>query len=189
VGRPPKDASREDTAVLVLRAAERAFADRGFAETRLADVAAKVGIRRPSLLYHFRTKQALYDAVVRNAFDRVGAALMVALSPDEGPEERLERVVGAVTRFGEENSAAVAIVLREMVDPSEGGGPLVVGGIGAVLDTLTDAMPEAPDGIDVRAVVMQLIATYLLRFGSQLGEELWGPDDHTLALARRLLLA
>lgn len=190
MGRPPKDPSREDTDVLILRAAERAFAERGYSSTRLADIAEAVGIRRPSLLYHFNSKQALYDAVVRTAFDRVGATLAEALSvAASGPGERLETVVTAMTGFADENPAAISVVLRELVDPSATGGPLIVQGLGGLVDTITAALaPSAPKGVPVRAAVLQLVATYLLRRGAGVGEDLWGQGEFTLALARRLLL-
>ncbi len=191
MGRPPKDPTREDTDVLILRAAERAFADRGYANTRLADIAEAVGIRRPSLLYHFNSKQALYDAVVRGAFERVGASLAEALSTVAiGPAERLETVVGAMTGFAADNPGAISVVLRELVDPSATGGPLIIHGLGGLVDTITAALaPSAPPGVPVRAAVMQLVATYLLRRGAGVGEDLWGQGEFTLALARRLLLA
>jgi len=63
----------------ILEAAEQLFAARGFAETRLEDVADHVGVRRAALFYHFRDKQALYEAVVSDVFadllDRLGVVL------------------------------------------------------------------------------------------------------------------
>ncbi len=190
MGRPPKDPSREATDVRILWAAERVFAERGYAHARLADIAAEVGIRRPSLLYHFATKQALYDAVVGHAFERVGARLASALDrTDDRPEAQLERIAGSMTGFADDNPAAVSIVLRELVDPSEVGGALIVDGLGAIVDTLTAAVTEAaPPGVPVRAAIMQLVASYLLRRGGGAGDALWGEGDHTFVLARRLLL-
>lgn len=191
VGRPPKDPSREDTSVLILRAAEHAFANNGFAHTRLSDVAEAVGIRRPSLLYHFKSKRALYDAVVRNAFERVGASLSEALGSGAAePADRLERIVEAMTGFADANRAAVSIVLRETIDPSETGGPLITEGLGGLVDTISAAVTgAAPVDVPVRAAVMQLVASYLLRRGGGIGATLWGDEEHTLVLARRLLLA
>ena len=59
--RPPAKADR--TRAAVLDAAERLFARRGYAATRLEDVAEAVGVKRAALFYHFRDKQALYDAI------------------------------------------------------------------------------------------------------------------------------
>ena len=61
-------AKADRTRAAVLEAAERLFARRGYAATRLEDVAEAVGVKRAALFYHFRDKQALYDAVLEAAF-------------------------------------------------------------------------------------------------------------------------
>ena len=195
MGRPPKDPSREATDVRILWAAERVFAERGYAHARLADIAAEVGIRRPSLLYHFATKQALYDAVVGHAFERVGARLASALDrTDDRPEAQLERIAGSMTGFADGHPAAVSIVLRELVDPSEVGGALIVDGLGAIVDTLTAAVTEAaPPGVPSAAwapPVTPHAARSELSAPARRGgrDALWGEGDHTFVLARRLLL-
>src|SRR5262245_42527090 len=52
----------------IIDAAQRHFAEHGFQNTRLSDIAADVGIRRPSLSYHFSDKQDLYTAVLQTVF-------------------------------------------------------------------------------------------------------------------------
>ena len=64
------DATRE----AILREAEHVFAATGFRAARLEDIGDAVGIRRPSLLHHFATKQMLYDAVEERIFDEMSAA-------------------------------------------------------------------------------------------------------------------
>lgn len=64
------DATRE----AILREAELMFAATGFRAARLEDIADAVGIRRPSLLHHFPTKQLLYNAVEQRIFDSMHKA-------------------------------------------------------------------------------------------------------------------
>lgn len=54
----------KSTAERLLDVAEEEFAARGYAAASLVDIAERVGIRAPSLYSHYRSKEALYLAVV-----------------------------------------------------------------------------------------------------------------------------
>src|ERR1700744_4958639 len=51
----------------IVEAALRLFADRGFAATKLEDVAAAAGISKGTIYLYFPTKEDLFRAVVRQA--------------------------------------------------------------------------------------------------------------------------
>jgi len=115
-----RESKGDRTRARILEAAERCFATRGFTETRLEDVAEEVGVRRAALFYHFRDKQALYDAVVADVFrdllERMGEAIF-----GEGPvTERIDTAIGIwVDAVGARPSLA-RFLLREAAGADPG---------------------------------------------------------------------
>jgi TetR/AcrR family transcriptional regulator len=63
------------TAERVLDVAEEMFAERGYDASSLAEIAGRVGIRTPSLYNHFKSKRALYVAVLERNLDSFSALL------------------------------------------------------------------------------------------------------------------
>ena len=129
-----KESKGDRTRAKILASAERFFAMRGFAETRLEDVAEEVGVRRAALFYHFKDKQALYDAVLADVFgeliDRMGAELRRS-----GPApERIDALIGIwVDAVGARPSLA-----RFMLREAAGADPGVVRPFGKVSVELLD---------------------------------------------------
>ena len=92
----------------ILVAAEELFAQNGFAGTSLNDIAEAVGIRRPTLLHHFASKESLY----REVFERVQSAT-------DQPTEGWDRVDGVITAGFDSfkgNPEFVRIVRREFLE-------------------------------------------------------------------------
>lgn len=75
----------------ILEAAGRLFARRGFAATSTREIAARAGLRQPSLFHHFPSK----DAILRELLDRAVAPALAAAEALEAegapPDEALFR--------------------------------------------------------------------------------------------------
>jgi TetR/AcrR family transcriptional regulator len=101
---------------LILEEAERLFAAHGFAATRLEDVAQAVGIRRASIVYYFRNKAELYDAVLGEVVHGLYVRVEPELFAPGDLTTRIEATVTAFVDFIVARPTAPRILLRELAD-------------------------------------------------------------------------
>ena len=109
-------ARSERTRAAILKAAEGLFAERGFASSRLEDVAERVGIRRASIFYYFPDKSALYDAVLANALGDLLVRTSAALRARGSLSARIEAAVAAWVETLGARPTLARLLLREAAD-------------------------------------------------------------------------
>jgi TetR/AcrR family transcriptional regulator len=114
------------TRASVLEAAEAIFAEKGFAATRLEDVADRVGIRRASIVYYFKDKKELYHAVLASVFGGLLTKIGEALSRPDPLPARLEAGVGAWVDYVGARPSTARLLLREVADAAPGRQPAVL---------------------------------------------------------------
>ncbi len=100
----------------ILSHAARLFAARGFDGTSLQEVAAAVGIRKPSLLYHFPSKDELRRAVLGQLLSRWNDVLPRLLFAATSGEGRFDAVLGEMVAFFSDDPDRARLLVREILD-------------------------------------------------------------------------
>src|SRR3954453_23102861 len=106
----------------ILEAARGEFALHGYS-ARLQDIASRAGLTHPTLLYHFKSKENLYAAVIEQAMLDWAAMTSAAVLSAPGGFDRVAALVAAGMEFFATHHDFVVIWRREAI---EGGGRLEV---------------------------------------------------------------
>jgi AcrR family transcriptional regulator len=86
----------------IVRAALDVISERGFQDTRLTDIAERAGTSAPAVLYHFKAKDEILDAVVSLVEDRFYEGIEAKLEQEVGPMARLVRLLQSAARDDDE---------------------------------------------------------------------------------------
>jgi AcrR family transcriptional regulator len=83
--RPRWRRRKEDRPAEIIAAALESFAERGFAATRLDDIAVRAGVTRGTLYLYFPSKEELFKAVVRQSIVPILARVEATIADYDGP--------------------------------------------------------------------------------------------------------
>ncbi len=181
----------EATAARILDVAEELFAERGFAGTTLRDVAARVGVRNPSLYNHFSSKEALYEAVLARGIGPILDALteFVEAGPAayRDPRAVVERIMAVLA----EHANLPRRVLHETLAGGPHLTPILGKWIGATFARGYEMVANLPAAADwgEEQVPLLVLAMYHVVVGyftvAPLYRELSGEDLMTAAARER----
>jgi AcrR family transcriptional regulator len=113
-----------ESSIKLLKAASRVFAEKGYHKTTVKEVCRMAGSNIAAVNYHYGSKDELYAAVWRNAFEE---AMRVyppdgGLPPDAPAEQKLRAFIYSnLHRMLDDGRLGCAgqILLREMAEPTE----------------------------------------------------------------------
>lgn len=196
MARPRAESVKVPTTERILAAGREVFADRGFGDASLADIAQRAGIRRSSLLYHFSSKEALYAAVVERTFGDLTTLLASVMREPRPFAERAEALTRAFAVYLAEHPHAARVVVRELLATDGPGQQLLIEQVEPLLQLVAGFLEREGGaalrpGVSLRAVLLQIASDLLLQNAAQgpLRAAMWGPcvPDRAWAMARILL--
>lgn len=94
------------------------FAERGFADVTMDEIAAEVGVTKPLLYNYFGNKERLYIACMEEAGDSLLRTVGAAIAETGSPGDALGAGVRAFFRFLDSDRAAWAVLFDETLPNS-----------------------------------------------------------------------
>lgn len=107
--RPDVSADRKD---LILNTAEDVFAQRGFDEARMDDIAERAGLSKGAIYWYFKKKDDIIAALLDRVFRRSINAMRVAAVEDTTIVARLTRIGQQISRDYQGMSRLMPVVLE-----------------------------------------------------------------------------
>jgi AcrR family transcriptional regulator len=98
----------------ILDAAVRVFAAQGYDSSRVGDVAKEAGVAYGLVYHYYESKEAVLEAVFREAWGRLLAAVALAEETGGDAAEQLELVVKIVLRAWRDDPDLVRLLVREV---------------------------------------------------------------------------
>lgn len=129
------EASGTETRERLMRAAEKLFAEKGYAAAAVHEITEEAGVNRALLYYYFKDKSSLYRAVIDEGVAEFGTMLDGALSGTGGYADRLGAFVRGHLALICGRATMARIVHRCLLDGGHGEVGLV-DRFGAALDKL-----------------------------------------------------
>jgi len=105
----------EDKRRVILEAAVRVFARKGFHTCRVGDIAEEAGVAHGLLYHYFRSKEDVLECIFKETWSDILAAARTVEETDEPARERLEGVAKIMLRAWRRDPDLVRVVVREIV--------------------------------------------------------------------------
>jgi TetR/AcrR family transcriptional regulator len=144
-------------------AARRLFANRGYAGTSMAEIAAAAGVSKATVFHHYRSKRALYEALVGDAMAGFREQIVPLLDAGADLQGSLRDFAAAHVDRLTRMQGTMRLIAREMMSGTPASGELLSGsGMAQNFSLLVDALRRGQAGGTVRADVDPGLAVFLL---------------------------
>ena len=97
----------------LLKTAALLFAETGFDKTTMRQIAGAAGIQAASLYHHFKTKDDILDAIIRDFLLHLPGAYTRIIAARKDPKQIIHDFAALALRTAIENRMVLAIVIRE----------------------------------------------------------------------------
>ncbi|MBP7868472.1 MAG: TetR/AcrR family transcriptional regulator [Firmicutes bacterium] len=159
---PTKDPTEAESKARLLAAAERLFAEQGYAATSIGDISESAGVNRALIYYYFKNKRDLYWAVIREGVEQMSVVMAAAAVSGRSIREKLGAFVDGYYRLLLKRQDTVRIAFREITGSGEKLGLSIKGCFGENLAQLQAIIREGIASGELRPLDPEMTAHSVL---------------------------
>jgi AcrR family transcriptional regulator len=105
---------RAHSRAALINAARKLFAETGYFNCRISDIARQAGMSQGNVYWYFSSKEELLKAVLAEAFDSMGAVMAQAASGDGPARQKLDALLDGLLEYAHSSSEFTAILISLM---------------------------------------------------------------------------
>ncbi len=113
-----RSTGQEDKRRVILDAAVRVFAHKGYHTSRVGDIAEEAGVAHGLLYHYFRSKEELLETIFRETWRDVLDAVRAVEETDESARDRLAGIAKILLRAWRRDPDLVRVLVREVTRSS-----------------------------------------------------------------------
>jgi AcrR family transcriptional regulator len=110
-----REASKNETRQLILRAARRLFTQKGMEESTIRDIAREAGVSPASVVVHFKSKTALLEEALNRDIQTALSELVASMPEDLELLDRLMHLAKGFFRLYDQNRKLYRALIRHTI--------------------------------------------------------------------------
>lgn len=182
---------RVNSKARILETATRLFAQQGFAGVSLQSIAERVGMSKPSLLYHFPSKDKLREGVLADVFEHWTTRLPSLLRAVTSGPGQFHALMEELVSFFTEDRDRAHLLLRELLDRPVEMKARISSSLKPLVTLVAEAIRKGQSAkvlraeVDPEAFVLHMIALTIAMVVALPAIEPIAGEDEPRALARQ----
>ncbi len=165
------DIKKDNTEEKILEAAKTVFMHKGMDGARMQEIADEAGINKALLHYYFRSKQKLFEAIVKDLFQQIFPNALLLVNSEKPIGQKLSDFIESYLDILLKNPFLPAFVIQEMNrDPQFLSSIFVnIGNAPNILITILDNEMEAGTIVkmDPKELIINILSLCLFPFASK----------------------
>ncbi len=97
-----------------LKTAAKIFSNKGYHQTTMDEIARALGVAKGTIYYHFKNKEELYLAIIREGVYLLEEQMRLDISGANTPAGKIKKLIGGMLAFIEDKKDIVFLFLKEL---------------------------------------------------------------------------